>query len=63
LFRFSPPILKATAVVLGAQRLATQLCGSLEVDIEETCAALEWAPPLTQNEGLRRAVASHGGAL
>jgi len=62
LFRFSPRILKATAAALGAKRLATQLCGSLEVDIEETCAALEWAPPLPQNEGLWRAVASHGGA-
>jgi nucleoside-diphosphate-sugar epimerase len=40
----------------GRQALVTQLCGSLTLDIAATRARLDWSPPLTVNESLRRTV-------
>ncbi len=36
--------------------LAQRLCRSLQVDIAKTQALLGWVPPVTVDEGLRRAV-------
>ena len=44
------------AAALGGQRdVAQRLCGSLQVDIEKTRRLLGWTPPLSLDEGLRRA--------
>lgn len=53
-----PGLLLACASLLGRKTMAQQLCGSLQVDISETRHLLGWSPPLTVDEGLRRAV--HG---
>jgi nucleoside-diphosphate-sugar epimerase len=48
-------ILKAGAALFGKQEVARQLLGSLQVDISKTRELLGWSPPITVNEGLRRA--------
>ena len=47
--------LKLAATLVGKPDVAQRLCGSLQVDIEKTRQLLGWAPPLSLNEGLRRA--------
>ena len=42
------------AAVLGKQAVARRLLGSLQVDIAQTCEVLDWKPPFTGEEGLRR---------
>ena len=37
------------------QDVAQRLCGSLQVDIEKTRRLLGWTPPISLDEGLRRA--------
>jgi nucleoside-diphosphate-sugar epimerase len=49
--------LKLAATLVGKQDLAQRLCGSLQVDIEKTRRLLGWTPPLSLDEGLRRAAA------
>ncbi len=43
------------AGLLGKRALAQRLCGSLHVDIEKTRRLLNWTPPTTVDEGLKRA--------
>ena len=54
--------LKLAAAVFGKQDLVQKLCGSLQVDIEKTRRLLSWAPRISLDEGLRRAIeqASYG---
>ena len=40
---------------MGKQDVAQRLCGSLQVDIEKTRRLLGWTPPISLDEGLRRA--------
>jgi len=47
--------LKLAAALLGKPDVAQRLCGSLQVDIEKTRRLLGWAPPLSLDEGLKRA--------
>jgi nucleoside-diphosphate-sugar epimerase len=47
--------LKLAAELVGKQDVAQRLCGSLQVDIEKTRRLLGWTPPLSLDEGLRRA--------
>ena len=47
--------LKLAAVVVGKSDVAHRLCGSLQVDISKTRHLLGWAPPLSLDEGLKRA--------
>jgi UDP-glucose 4-epimerase len=47
--------LKLAATVVGKPDMAQRLCGSLQVDIEKTRRLLGWVPPLSLDEGLRRA--------
>jgi nucleoside-diphosphate-sugar epimerase len=47
--------LKLAAAMVGKQDVAQRLCGSLQVDIEKTRRLLGWTPPLSLDEGLRRA--------
>ncbi|MDH6166710.1 nucleoside-diphosphate-sugar epimerase [Variovorax boronicumulans] len=43
------------AALLGRRSVAQRLCGSLQVDISDTRQRLGWAPPLSVDEGLKRA--------
>lgn len=47
-------LLKAGAAVLGRGDVAQRLCGSLQVDITKTRELLDWSPPASVDEGLRR---------
>jgi len=47
--------LRAAAHLIGRPGIAQRLCGSLQLDIGHTCQTLGWRPPVTVDEGLRRA--------
>ena len=49
-------VLMAVASMLGKRDMAQRLCGSLQVDISKARALLGWNPPVSVDEGLRRAV-------
>jgi nucleoside-diphosphate-sugar epimerase len=51
----SEQLLIAGATLLGRREFAQRICGSLRVDMEKTRRMLSWQPPITVNEGLRRA--------
>lgn len=48
-------LLKLGAAMIGRADMAQRLCGSLQVDIEKTRCLLGWCPPITLDEGLKRA--------
>ena len=48
-------ILKLAAALVGKRDMAQRLCGSLQVDIEKTRTLLGWQPPLTLDQGLKKA--------
>ncbi len=48
-------LLKGAAALLGKPDMAQRLCGSLQVDIEKTRQLLGWSPPLTLDQGLKKA--------
>ena len=48
-------ILKLAAALVGKRDVAQRLCGSLQVDIEKTRKLLGWTPPLTLDQGFRKA--------
>lgn len=52
--------LKLAAALVGKRDVAQRLCGSLQVDIEKPRRLLGWTPPLSLDEGLKRAA---GGPL
>ncbi|MEO6321056.1 MAG: hypothetical protein ABIR56_10245 [Polaromonas sp.] len=43
------------AALVGKPDVAQRLCGSLQVDIEKTRCLLGWTPPISLDEGLKRA--------
>ena len=47
--------LLAAATLAGRTGVVSRLCGSLQVDITKTRQLLGWTPPVTVDEGLRRA--------
>lgn len=47
--------LKLAAAMVGKQHMAQRLCESLQVDIEKTRRLLGWTPPISLDEGVRRA--------
>jgi len=47
-------IVQFGATVLGKKAMAQRLLGSLQVDISKTCELLDWKPPYTVEEGLKR---------
>jgi len=49
-------VLMAAAAMLGKRDMAQRLCGSLQVDISKSRELLGWNPPVSVDEGLRRAV-------
>lgn len=48
--------LQLAAMLVGKRAVAQRLCGSLQVDIEKTRQLLGWSPPLTLDQGLKKAV-------
>ncbi len=48
-------ILIIASRLLGKSSIAQRLLGSLQVDISKTCTLLNWKPPVSVDEGLRRA--------
>lgn len=54
----SQPALQWTADLVGKSDVAKRLCDSLQVDITKTCKMLDWMPPVSLDEGLRRVAES-----
>ena len=50
-------VLELGAILLGKRDIAQRLCGNLQVDISKAREMLGWTPPVSVNEGLKRAVA------
>lgn len=48
-------ILIIASRLLGKSSIAQRILGSLQVDISKTCTLLNWNPPVSVDEGLRRA--------
>lgn len=55
-FRWSPGLLMRLAALTGQKQVADRLLTSLQVDCRTTCGTLDWTPPFTSDEGLRRTV-------
>ena len=53
-------LLAQAAALIGKADMAQRLCGSLQVDIEKTRILLGWKPPLTLDEGLKKAAEGVG---
>ena len=49
--------LRAGSALLGRGEAVQRLCGNLQVDISKARSLLGWCPPVSVEEGLRRAVA------
>ncbi len=49
-------ILELGAGLLGKREVAQRLCSSLQVDIDKTRRLLGWTPPITLDQGLKKAV-------
>ncbi len=49
-----PSLLQFGAKLLGKQDMAQRLLGDLQVDISHTKNVLDWTPPVSVDEGLRR---------
>jgi nucleoside-diphosphate-sugar epimerase len=49
-------LLLTLARMLGRRAVVQRLCGDLQVDVSATRALLDWTPPISVDEGLRRAV-------
>lgn len=60
LFPLPVAFIRAGALLLGRPNIATQLCGSLQIDIGTTTDVLGWTPPLNVNQGLERAARGEG---
>jgi nucleoside-diphosphate-sugar epimerase len=55
LFFVPKGLLRFGAAVVNKSGLYQRLCGSLQMDISKTQRLLDWKPPLSVDEGLRRA--------
>ncbi len=51
-------VLQAGAALLGRSNDLQRLCGNLQVDISKARKLLDWSPPISLEEGLRRAIAN-----
>nr|WP_315185842.1 SDR family oxidoreductase [uncultured Albidiferax sp.] len=52
-------MLLAGASILGRQATAQRLCGNLQVDSRKARTLLDWTPPVSVDEGLRRALVDY----
>lgn len=55
LFYMPPALLKLGATLFNKPGIYQRLCGSLQLDIAKTRHLLDWTPPVSVDEGLRRA--------
>jgi UDP-glucose 4-epimerase len=55
--------LQAGAALLGKGDAVQRLCGNLQVDISKARRLLGWVPPVSVEEGLRRAMGDEGHGL
>ncbi len=55
--------LQAGASLLGKGDVVQRLCGNLQVDISKVRNLLGWVPPVSVEEGLRRALGFGDGFL
>jgi nucleoside-diphosphate-sugar epimerase len=55
LFYLPPALLKLGATLLNKPGIYQRLCGSLQLDITKTRQLLGWTPPVSVDQGLRRA--------
>ena len=55
LFNVPPAMLKLGAAIVNKPDIYQRLCGSLQLDISKTKQLLGWTPPVSVDEGLRRA--------
>lgn len=49
-------LLRPCAYLVGRGAVAQRLCDNLQVDMQSTMAKLDWQPPISVDEGLRRAI-------
>lgn len=56
-------LLQAAGTLLGQRPAMQRLCGNLQLDISKARALLDWTPPVSVAEGLRRAIAMSGHGL
>lgn len=49
--------LKTGAMLLGKGGMAQRLCNSLQIDISKACDLLEWQPPVSVDEALKKTAA------
>jgi len=52
-------ILSTVANMLGRRSLSQRLCGSLQVDIAKTRSILQWTPPVSVDEALKKAAVDY----
>jgi nucleoside-diphosphate-sugar epimerase len=57
-----PLLLRAVLAAIGRSRDADRLLEPLELDTTRICTLLDWSPPVSLAEGVRRAVATHSKA-
>jgi nucleoside-diphosphate-sugar epimerase len=58
LFHVRPRLLEVVATLAGKEAVYQRLCGTLQVDIRKTKNLLNWRPPVTVDEGLKKAIQS-----
>lgn len=56
LIKVSPKLIKIGAAMLGKSDTANRLLGNLQVDISKARELLGWEPPVTVDEGIKKAV-------
>lgn len=61
LLAIPPAFLAVVGTLLGRRGEVSRLCESLTVDISETRRVLDWSPPLSVEEGIRRTVQWYRG--
>jgi len=52
-------VLEQAAGLFGKRAIVQRLCGNLQIDISKAREVLGWVPPVSVDEGLRRAVSEH----
>lgn len=60
LFPFPAQLLRLVAAGLGKRSMAERLLGSLEIDVSQTCRVLNWTPPYSVDESLKRCFEQSG---
>lgn len=49
-------VLRVVALLMGKNKVVQRLCGNLQIDISKSFNLLGWIPPVSVEEGLRRAM-------